>query len=193
MPAIVVPASSSAAAAAAASAAAASAAPTDAAPLAADVRIGRWWVRGVVAVLGGIVALNLWVIRLAAADGGVNAEPDYYRKAVAWDAQQAAAAASAALGWRADGAVAARAGDLTVLRLRLVDAAGAPVRDAVITVTARWNGDATHAMTGTAIATGDGYTVALPLTRSGLHELRLDATRGGDRFGQVLKVDVPVR
>jgi nitrogen fixation protein FixH len=185
MPAIVVPASPSAAT--------ASAAPTNATPLAADVRIGRWWVRGVVAVLAGIVALNLWVIRLAAADGGVNAEPDYYRKAVAWDAQQAAAAASAALGWRAEGAVAARTGDLTVLRLRLVDAAGAPVREAAITVTVRWNGDATHAVTGTAIAAGEGYTVALPLTRSGLHELRLDATRGSDRFGQVLKFDVPVR
>ena len=166
---------------------------TGATPLAADVRVGRWWVRGVVAVLAGVVALNVWVIRLAASGGGVNAEPDYYRKAVAWDAEQAAAVASAALGWHATAAVAARTGDHTVLRLTLVDAEGTPVRDAAISVTARWNGDATEALTGAAVAHDGIWSVALPLTRAGLHEVRITAVRGGDRFGQLLKLDVPVR
>ncbi|MCU0625637.1 MAG: FixH family protein [Gemmatimonadaceae bacterium] len=156
---------------------------------AAERRAGQRWVWGIVAALVATVALNMWVLRIAGADGGVNAEPDYYRKAVNWDQAQAAATASAALGWTADVDVVRHAGAQAVLAVTLRDRAGAPVRDARVTVRARWNGDARHAEQSTAIAAGDGYAVTLPLVRAGLYEFTVSAVRGDARFAQVLRID----
>jgi nitrogen fixation protein FixH len=158
----------------------------------AERRAGSRWARGIVAVLVGTMAINVWVLRTAGRDGGVNAEPDYYRRAVTWDAQQARATASAALGWTSRVAFGGRTGTAGVFTVALADRAGAPVRDARVTVRARWNGDATSEVHGTATATAEGYTITLPLRRAGLHEVQVEAVRGADRYETTVKVDAPV-
>ena len=159
----------------------------------ASARAGRRWATGIVALLGATVAVNVWMLRVAAEQGGVNAEPDYYRKAMEWDASQARAAASAALGWSATIEPVARRGGAVAFRIALADRAGAALGGATVRVTARWNGDATRLVEGVAVPVAGGYGVTLPLAQGGLHELRVVATRGGDTFETTRKLDVPAR
>lgn len=164
---------------------------TDDAVTEAERRAGTRWVRGIVAVLVGTMAINFWVLRTAGQDGGVNAEPDYYHKAVSWDAQQARATASAALGWTSQVTFGGRTGTAGVFRVALADRDGAAVRDARVTVRARWNGDATSEVHGVATPADAGYVITLPLRRTGLHEVQVEAVRGADRYETTVKVDAP--
>lgn len=172
---------------------AATAAPTAADEARASARAGRRWAAAIVTVLGATMAVNFWMLQVAARDGGVNAEPDYYRKAIDWDAAQARAAASAALGWSAAVTPVARQGRAVAFRIALAGRDGVAIAGARVTVRARWNGDATNAVQGVAVAAGDGYALTLPLAQGGLHELRVEAVRGGDAFETTVKLDVPAR
>ena len=46
---------------------------------------GLWWPIAVAAILATTVAANIWVMMIANDDPSFAIEPDYYRKALAWD------------------------------------------------------------------------------------------------------------
>ena len=62
-------------------------------------RKGALWPIAIAGVLGGTVAANAFIL-VEANRGNVAIEPDYYRKAVAWDSTLAQAGRNAQLAWR---------------------------------------------------------------------------------------------
>lgn len=152
---------------------------------------GRLWPWAVAGVLAVTMAGNIWVMRLAGADTSFAVEPDYYRKAVAWDSTMAQAARNTELDWRLGARLGApSAGGLATLAVTLHTAAGAPISDAVIRVEATHNADANRILAAELLPAGDGtYHATLPATRRGLWELRLEALRGPERFTVTLRRD----
>jgi nitrogen fixation protein FixH len=135
------------------------------------------------------------IIWAATHDPSFAIEPDYYRKAVAWDARLAQERANAALGWTATATLArasARARAAIVLSLR--DAGGQAVRGARVRVTAIHNRDGAHPVVASLAERADGaYDAQLPLAHVGLWEVRVDAMRGAQRFSASLRADLPPR
>ena len=152
---------------------------------------GAAWPIAITAVLALTVGANVLLLRIATEPNAYATEPDYYRKAVAWDSTAAAERASTATGWSCDASLVAR-GRAFEIRLRLVDAAGAPVAGAAVHVTAIHNLAAAtpSELTATPAAAG-GYVATLPVARAGLWELRVAATRGREHFTADLRREAP--
>jgi len=143
---------------------------------------GRLWPIALVAVLVMTVAANALLLWAANDEQSLAFEPDYYRKALAWDSTAAAAARSATLGWHVAGTIDPGDGRTGVLRLLLTDAGGSPVSGARVTVTAT---PIAHASRITSLVLGEqagAYQADLPLVYLGLYEIRIEAVRDGNRF-----------
>lgn len=156
---------------------------------------GSLWIGFVVVLLAVPVTTNLILMRVAGSDPSVAVEPDYYRKAENWDSRRAAETRSAKLGWSmatqsllsADSSGASPL-DVTV---HLVDAAGAPIAGAEVSLEAFAvvrSADRQHAV-ATTDASG-ATTLRVPRGRDGRWELRLEARRGDDVFLATLREDV---
>lgn len=149
------------------------------------------WPIGVVVVLGMTVALNVYMIVRANDDPSVALESDYYQKAVRFDADQALRRRSDRLGWRLSlGASRAVVGETTVTAA-LVDSAGAPVRGALVRLTARAVARSNTTFSATAREVGDRYLATLPMARRGLWDVGVEAVRGGERFITEQRLDLP--
>jgi nitrogen fixation protein FixH len=153
---------------------------------------GAWWPVAIGGVLAVTVVANVYMLRAASAPGATATEPDSYRRAMAWDSLSAEAARSAAIGWSADAQL-ARAGDRVRIEVRLRDAAGAPVRNANVSVIAIHNLESTRRTSFALVAVGDHYAGLLPSGRAGLWELRITALRGADRWVNTVRRDAPER
>jgi len=151
---------------------------------------GMGWPIGIVAILAATVVGNIAVIVVTRDDPSFAVEPDYYRKAVAWDSTQARIAKSDALEWTVSAAISADATGADVLTLSLVDQTGAAVHDARVTGTllhvARANDVQTVVFTET--PTGQ-YAATVPMTRRGMWELRMAAVRNAEQFQQTVRID----
>lgn len=143
------------------------------------MRAARLWPLALGAVLGITVLANIWLLWAANDDQHLAFEPDYYRKAVAWDSTVAQGERSRALGWTATVALGTD-GHLTV---QLADTAGSPVDDALVAVEVIPVAHANRGETASLQATAPGRAETdIRLVYPGLHELRVTARRGGDRF-----------
>jgi len=152
---------------------------------------GMQWPIGVGIVLALTVAGNVWLAVIAASDEAFAVEPDYYRKAVHFDDEMALRAESARLGWRVEPALQlgtpSAPGALSVV---VRDAAGAPVDGASVELLAMHNARASHQLTATLVASGDGrYEAPLDAQRPGEWELRFLVRRGSDRFAARARID----
>jgi nitrogen fixation protein FixH len=157
---------------------------------------GMWWPIGVAGVLAATVAANIWVAVLANDDPSFAIEPDYYRKAVAWDTTLAQARHNALLGWRLTPVMSAIASDgSSLLSARLTDSTGSAISGAVIRVSALAVARASdvHDMTLTPSAGTGNYAVRFDARRAGEWELRFDATLGAEHFTQVSRVRLSSR
>ena len=153
---------------------------------------GRAWIAGVVLILGTTVAANFYVMHLAGDDPSFAIEPDYYDRALHWDDELAQRERNAQLGWRASPALDAAAAQGTTVQVRLADAAGVPVRDATVRVSAFPIARSAQVAEATLSPRADGaYAAPFPVQRSGAWEVRIEAVRGGDRFTSVHRLDVP--
>jgi len=155
------------------------------------MRPERLWPLALAGVLGVTVVANVVLIRLAADSNGAVVEPDYYRKAVAWDSTAAVARASATLGWTVDvqtEPVDAR-GDARIL-VRVHDRAGRVVTGARTHIEAISNVEATRPLGADMTAAGDAYVVTVPLRHGGWWEYRIGVTRGADVFVRSVRRDV---
>lgn len=155
---------------------------------------GMGWPIGVVAILVATVASNISVIVLTRDDPSFAVEPDYYRKAVAWDSTQQRVAQSDALHWRLSAHVSAPDGEgvagSRTLTIDLTDNAGAVVRNATLSGSllhvARANDVQRVAFTENEAGQ---YVVTVPMPRDGIWELRLAAQRQTDRFQETVRID----
>lgn len=149
------------------------------------------WPTIIVAALVVDVAVGLVMVRVAADDPHAAIEPNYYQKAVAWDSTIAQSHRNTALGWTLESSLGAiTPGHEAPLTLRLRDGNGAEVTGATLQVEAMQVAHADEVIHATMTASGDSdYVTDLPMTRSGLWELRIVATRGSDRFTADLRLD----
>lgn len=157
---------------------------------------GSLWIGFVVVLLAVPVTTNIILLRVAGSDPSVAVEPDYYRKAENWDARQAAEARSAKLGWsvatisRLDAS--ADAGSPLDVTIHLVDAGGAPIAGAEMSLEAFAVARSADRQRAAATTDASGAaTLRLPRGREGRWELRLEARRGADVFLVTLREDVP--
>lgn len=155
------------------------------------MRTGSGWPLAIVAVLAMTVAANIALLWQANAAGSNDIEPDYYRRALAWDSTQAEHARSVALGWRAEAGFAA-AGAGSLLEVVLADSLGRSLPGASVTVVGRHNLDPLHPLTWRLAETAPGrHAAVVQLPHAGRWELRVAAHRGGDEWQGVLHAEAP--
>jgi nitrogen fixation protein FixH len=147
------------------------------------VKGDRLWPAALVGVLAVTILANVALFWYAGRGDGAGVEPDYYRRALAWDSTMAAETASRALGWRLTASLSAPEGTGGTLTVELRDASGAMVAGAAVRVqgfaiarsTTRFDAALAEAPAGR-------YTLAVPLARVEWHEFRLAAVRGQERY-----------
>ncbi len=151
---------------------------------------GWYWPWLVAALLLFTAGFQGWLLYAATHDPSMSIEPDYYRKAVAWDSRMAQDSVNRSLGWRAVASLGAVGPDGAGLTLVLTDDAGAPVSGARVRVTGIHNLDGARHVRGALAEAGSGaYAARLPFDRAGLWELQVEALRGHDRFTVSLRTD----
>jgi len=145
-----------------------------------------------VLLLGASVAGWIVMVRLAVDDPGFSLEPDYYRKAVEFDAREAKRREADALGWRIDVESFARTGDRTRLRLRLRERDGGAFVGGAVRGVGFSNARARHLVPLDFRAAEEGVFVAEfgQSVHGGLWELRLTILRDGREVERVVRVDL---
>jgi len=145
---------------------------------------GWYWPWLLAGGLAAVVGVNSYMAVIASSDAnGSVVEPDYYRKAVAWDSTMAVQAASDRLGWRAQASLAEVSGGAAALEVRLTDAQGAAVTGAAVEATLIHNADAATHIAVALTDLGDGRYGASPaLAHLGRWEVRIAASRAGAHF-----------
>jgi len=150
---------------------------------------GRLWAWVPAGILVSLLGAQLTVLHFVLDDPSFALEPDYYKKAMAWDARREAERQSLALGWQSELSV-SPTGEASrmMLRVRLRDLDGSAMSGATLQVTAFANARASgvHESELREISPGV-YEGELPSGRPGLWEFRLQAQRGKDTFQQVLR------
>jgi len=156
-------------------------------------RSGRVWPVLVVSLIALNFAAVAVTVGLAVRDDSVAVEPDYYAKALNFDALARARAASAALGWKTD--ISLRPGpgeDHTQLHVRIADAQGRPISDAAVAAELFASARAAHRQHLTLAPASDGvYTAKARINRAGLWHVRLCAKRGEDSYERSTDLLVP--
>jgi nitrogen fixation protein FixH len=142
---------------------------------------GLQWPIGIAAVLVITVAANVYVAVRANDDPSMSVEPDYYQKAVRFDADQALRRRGERLGWRV--AIDATPGtDAATVTARLEDSTGAPLHGATVRLRARHVARGNEPVSATAAEQGDHYVATMAMTRLGLWDVDIEIVRGNSRF-----------
>jgi nitrogen fixation protein FixH len=155
---------------------------------------GRHWPFLLAGLLASGVLANVYFMCRAVSDPSFAVEPDYYQKAVAWDAHQAEVRDSAALGWSV--ALAVAPADPATGQARLIaqfsDRSGRPVAGLSVGLQAFHNARAAEVVTARLAETAShAYAADVPVVRPGLWEFRISAARGEERFTAVVDQDAP--
>jgi nitrogen fixation protein FixH len=150
------------------------------------VKRGAHWPFVLAGLLAAGVAANVYLLVRASTDPSFSVEPDYYAKAVAWDAHAEQLRKDADLGWKADLSTGAEG-----VVVRLSDRDGRPVAGARVDIEAFALARGNQVVRGSLIEAADhAYRAELPVRRPGLWEFRLTAVRDADTFTAVVQQDV---
>jgi nitrogen fixation protein FixH len=150
------------------------------------MKSGAVWPMAIIGVLGLTVVANVFLWRAANAPGSNDLEPDYYHRALAWDSTQAARVRSASLGWRAQASLGLGRMGNEQLHVTITGQDGAPVAGAQVQVLGVHNLDPGHPERWTLIEQPEGrYVADVHLPHTGRWELRVNASRGDERFESV--------
>jgi len=156
------------------------------------MKVASLWPIAIVGVLAITVGANGYLVYKAGDPSVYVVEPDYYRKAVAWDTTLAQLARDAALGWKLDASLGPVGPAGAVVRMTLADSTGAPIAGARVALEAVNNLDGGHYVHARLTEAAPGtYVAEAALPRAGLWELRFDVTHGRDRFTADLRRDAP--
>ncbi len=110
-------------------------------------------------------------------------EPDYYRKALAWDEKRAQDRHNSELGWQLEFTVEpAAVGQDPMMRAELTTTGGEPITGAAVAVEAFANARRNDILTAILEASGSGYQTTMPMRRDGLWEFRFTVTRDNELF-----------
>ncbi|HTV17066.1 MAG TPA: FixH family protein [Polyangiaceae bacterium] len=164
--------------------------PTGTLPPPAPLPARLWpWVPALLLV--SLIGIQLTVLSSVLDDPTFSTEPDYYRKALDWDARQARMRQSQALGWTARAALDETAPPARAVSVSITDALGDPVSGAVVRATAFPNARAgqTRELSFREAAPGV-YRAELGPARPGVWELRCSAERGAQRFESTLRLEL---
>lgn len=145
------------------------------------------WPAAIIVILAAQVAFGIWMAKVANADPHFAVEPDYYKRAVAWDTTMAQARRDHALGWAASATITADAGDSARLHVTLTDSAGAPITADSVEAEAFSIANSARQLQVTLRPAANGYATTLPAARRGLWEVHLRAARGHDHFTAKLR------
>lgn len=132
-------------------------------------------------------------VYFAVSDPTFATEPNYYRKALNWDATAAQRSASAQLGWNVELAVASQetAEHQRDIRLRLVDRDGSPIAGvqavAEVFPHARANERATLRFSA---QDATNFIAPLRVERPGVWEVRITATAADRTFATTQLIDI---
>lgn len=152
---------------------------------------GWYWPWFVAAALLVTVGVNVVILVAARSDRtGSVVEPDYYRKAVAWDETMVRRAASDRLGWSATARIErpvtrtdADAAEQDEVLVQIRDEMGASVQGAQASAVLIHNLEAGHPL---AVPLGERepglYVATIARVRAGRWEVRVEAQRGEERF-----------
>ncbi len=153
---------------------------------------GWYWPWIVAGLLLLAIGANGLLLLKATTDPSFAVEPDYYRKALDWNATQAQGRANADLGWHVEVEVAPSAvPGRARLAARLTDRSGLPVSGAALTLEAFHNARSADRIEAALEPSGDGaYAADLPMRKDGVWEFRLRAIRGNAVYTAVLDQDV---
>ncbi len=157
------------------------------------MKAGAGWPLALGAVLAVTVVANIALLWKANAPGSDDIEPDYYRRALAWDSTQSARSRSATLGWRCEAVFTrAAAGTGTALELALADSLGHALAGAAVAVVGVHNLDPLHLQAWNLPESSPGhYDAVVRLPHDGRWELRVAASRGPDHYLAVLHAESP--
>jgi nitrogen fixation protein FixH len=149
------------------------------------------WPIGVATILAATVAANVIVMQIANNDPAFAVEPDYYRKAVNFDATMAQERENISLGWGIETLIDSIGdGRHTRVAIRLRDASSSPLAGARVAVMARFNARANDTLTARLTEEAPGtYVTTLPIAHPGQWEVRVDATHGSQRFSASSRVN----
>lgn len=152
---------------------------------------GTLWPVGIATVLAATMGVNFWMLRIAGSDPSAVVEPDYYRKAIAYDGEMAQARANVALGWTVAPSLApvSPAGRAR-LTVALRDRDGRAVDGAALSVEGFAVARSATVVRAALAPRGDGtYDAELPVATTGLWALRFAARRGAERFTADARLD----
>jgi nitrogen fixation protein FixH len=142
-------------------------------------------------LLVSLLGTQLAVLSSVLDDPTFSTEPDYYRKALDWDTQQALARDSQALGWTARASSDAAPGAARAVSVSITDGQGAAVSGAALRALAFPNVRAGQARQLTFREASPGvYRAELGAARPGIWELRCSGTRGQQRFESTLRFEL---
>ena len=148
------------------------------------MKTGMGWPIGVAAILGVTVIANLVVMRIANSDPAFAIEPDYYKKAVAFDSTMAIERQSLDLGWTATSSFSTGdRSDGPTLTVTLADRQAHPIEGALVTIVALANARANDMLSATLREVSPGrYQSPLAARFTGQWEVRVDAMRNTEHF-----------
>ena len=164
-----------------------------------DVRTGglirpdRRWPMIIVALILGNMGFCFTTIYFSIDRRTSFAEEDYYAKAMHWDDTARQHEANRTLGWVARPEIVPAPGlpeSGRVLRVRLLDGSGRPIRAAVLEASVFHQADARRRWTVDLVPEGDGWFVgSMPTRRDGLWRMHLIADAVGMRFTHEAEVE----
>jgi nitrogen fixation protein FixH len=151
------------------------------------------WPAMVIALLAGQVMLILVMAYVAVSDRSFAVEPDYYEKALHWDAAQKQSRTNERLGWIVQVAVSQQADLLRNREIRCTvrDRSGSPIEGASVELLAFPHARGTERSKVTLDPQGAGcYSTSMRVARGGLWEFRIAARRGEELFTAVVRQQV---
>ena len=148
------------------------------------------WPVAIVAILSAQVAFGIWMSKIAGNDPHFAVEPNYYARAINWDATMAQSRKDKALGWTAMATFEHGATGPVTVRVALRERSGAPIVADSVTAQALAVAHANVVDTLTFTRSGDSYTATLPNAAGGLWDFEVRAVRGTDVFTDKLRADL---
>jgi len=145
--------------------------------------IAQRWMFVPIVLLAGNVLFAFVAVRLALSDHGTAVEPDYYRRALAWDESHAARTAGERLRWTVSPSLERSADGSLSLELVIADKYGIPIDRAQVSVEAIPIRAADLVMTRDCAERREGvYAVSFPARAGGQWEFRVRVEREGDQL-----------
>jgi len=157
-------------------------------------RAARRWILIPIGLIVGQMSIVGAMMYIATSDPSFAVEPDYYEKALAWDATAAQREVNGRLAWQASVQLAAGEQGGSELVVRLTNSEGVALDGAAVKAEIFANTRSRDRAILTLTARGDGtYAAPAVVNRAGLWECRLVVQRGPETFTSSAQLEAVAR